>query len=77
MLRWFRRQKPQSDERVDEQRAPTATPEPVTEPPAQAGPTESEAARKRRGRNNASREHDERPREQVSSHPISPLFVAY
>ncbi|HEY2939609.1 MAG TPA: Rne/Rng family ribonuclease [Gaiellaceae bacterium] len=50
MLRWFRRQKPQSDERVDEQRAPTAPPKPVTEPPAQAGATESEAVRKRRRR---------------------------
>jgi ribonuclease G len=36
---------------VDEQRAPTAPPpEPVTEPPAQAGTTESEAVRKRRRR---------------------------
>jgi ribonuclease G len=50
LLRWFRRQKPQSDERVDEQRAPTAPPKPVTEPPAQAGATESEAVRKRRRR---------------------------
>jgi ribonuclease G len=50
LLRWFRRQKPQSDERADEQRAPTAPPEPVTEPPAQAGTTESEAVRKRRRR---------------------------
>jgi ribonuclease G len=50
LLRWFRRQKPQSDERADAQRAPTAPTEPVTEPLAEAGATEPEATRKRRRR---------------------------
>jgi ribonuclease G len=50
LLRWFRRPKPQPDERADEQRAPTPPPETVTEPPEQAATTQPETPRKRRRR---------------------------
>jgi hypothetical protein len=50
LLRWFRRQKPSPDERADEQSAPTAPLETVTEPRAQAAKTEPETPRKRRRR---------------------------
>jgi ribonuclease G len=56
LLRWFRRQKPQPDERADDQRAPTTPSETVTEPPAEAAATEVETQtgtpRKRRRRGN-------------------------
>jgi ribonuclease G len=50
LLRWFRRQKPSSDERAADASAPTTLPETVTAAPAEPGATETPATRKRRRR---------------------------
>ncbi len=50
MLRWFRRQKPSTDERARKDDAPPAPPtETVTAPPAEAGTTDPAPKKRRRG----------------------------
>jgi ribonuclease G len=51
LLRWFRRQKPPTDERARTQDAPTPAPtDPVSQPPAEAGaPTDPTKKKRRRG----------------------------
>ena len=71
MLRWFRRQKPPPDERADEQSAPTAPLETVTEPPAQAAKTEPETPRKRRRRGSRGGRGRKRPAPQAQA-PAKP-----
>jgi ribonuclease G len=68
LLRWFRRHKPPSDERADEQRA-TTPPESVTEPPAEATPTEPETARKRRRRGSRGGRGRKRPAQTQAKQP--------
>jgi ribonuclease G len=68
LLRWFRRHKPSSDQRADEQRAP-APPETVTKPPAPAAATESEAPRKRRRRGNRGGRGRRRPAQAQAKQP--------
>jgi ribonuclease G len=50
LLRWFRRQKPPTDERTSVEVAPPDPPETVTEAPAEVGATDSPATPKRRRR---------------------------
>jgi len=49
LLRWFRRQKPSTDERVRDQVAPPAPTETVTSEPAEAGATDPAKKKRRRG----------------------------
>jgi ribonuclease G len=49
LLRWFRRQKPSTDERVRDQAAPPAPTETVTSEPAEAGATDPAKKKRRRG----------------------------